>query len=73
MYILVYFENYQIIPKVHMTNFMSLSHFPDPKSKMAAKIHDGGQFFWILLTKKLGMALKNSHAKNGACCQYVTN
>ena len=39
---------------------------------MAAKIQDGGRKFWILLTKKLDMVLKNSHTKNGAWLQYVT-
>ena len=51
---------------------MILSHFWAQKSKMAAKIQDGGRNFFILLTKKLDMVLKNSHTKNGAWCRSVT-
>ena len=51
---------------------MILSHFWAQKSKMAAKIQDGGRKFFILLTKKLDMVLKNSHTKNGAWCRSVT-
>ena len=47
---------------------MILSHFGAQKSKMAAKIQDGGQKLLILLTKKLDMVLKNSHTENGAQC-----
>ena len=48
-----------------------ICHFRVKKSKMAAKIQDGGRIFLCLLTKKLDMALKNSHTKIGACCQSV--
>ena len=38
---------------------------------MAAKIQDGGRKFWIDSTKKLGLVLKNPHAKNGTWCHSV--
>ena len=41
------------------------------KSTMVPKIQDSGQIFLCLLTKKLDIALKNSHTKIGACWQSV--
>ena len=51
----------------------NICYFRVIKSKMAAKIQDGGRIFLCLLTKKLDMALKNCHTKFGACCQSVTS
>ena len=42
------------------------------EKKTAPKIHDDGRIFLYLLTKKLDMALKNSHAKN-LCLLPVCN
>ena len=66
------FEEIIFIGYFFMAEYMIQSHYRAQKSKMAAKIQDGGQKFWMLLTKKLDMVLKNSHTKNGACLQSVT-
>ena len=69
---MVQFEEIIFIGYFFMAEYMIQSHYRAQKSKMAAKIQDGGQKFWMLLTKKLDMVLKNSHTKNGACLQSVT-
>ena len=69
---MVQFEEIIFIGYFFMAKYMIQSHYRAQKSKMAAKIQDGGQKFWMLLTKKLDMVLKNSHTKNGACFQSVT-
>ena len=69
---MVQFEEIIFIGYFFMAEYMIQSHYRAQKSKMAAKIQDGGQKFWMLLTKKLDMVLKNSHTKNGACCPSIT-
>ena len=69
---MVCFEDSQGIYRDSVVVFVRQSHFRARKSKMAAKIQDGGRKFLFLWTKKLGMVLKNNHTKNGACCQSVT-
>ena len=69
---MVQFEEIIFIGYFFMAEYMIQSHYCAQKSKMAAKIQDSGQKFWMLLTKKLDMALKNSHTKNGACFKSVT-
>ena len=66
------FEDSQSVSSDPVVVYVEQSHFRARKSKMAAKIQDGGRKFWILWTKKLDMIVKNSHTKNGACCRSVT-
>ena len=44
-----------------------ISHHGE-KIQKGAQIQDGGRIFLCLLTKKLDLALKNSHTKPRACC-----
>ena len=66
------FEDSQSVSSDPVVVYVEQSHFRARKSKMAAKIQDGGRKFLFLWTKKLRMVLENNHTKNGACCQSVT-
>ena len=66
------FEDSQSVSSDSVVVYVEQSHFRARKSKMAAKIQDGGRKFLFLWTKKLRMVLGNNHTKNGACCQSVT-
>ena len=66
------FEDSQSVSSDSVVVYVEQSHFRARKSKMAAKIQDGGRKFLFLWTKKLRMVLENNHTKNGACCQSVT-
>merc|ERR1712240_1000501 len=49
--------------------FVLISLILAKKSKMAAKIQDGGRKLWAQTTKNLGMGLRYHHAKFHTCCQ----
>ena len=70
---LVQYDEKIFINKFFMALKSNICHFRVKKSKMAAKIQDGGRIFLCHLTKKLDIALKNYHTKTGACCQSVTS
>ena len=71
-HIMMHFEDHTSIQKNSEHIYRGRSQLRVRKSKMAAKIQDGGRKFLFLSTKKLGMVLKNHHTKNGAWSQSVT-